>query len=452
MKNIGSNRRLLQTATVLALVAAWVSIPFFKGSAQTGGELPIIIRTANLAAPSGSVNPHGAAEWQLYQSGKRELEVEVEDLSLATGTVLAAFIDGANVGSLTVDINHKAKLKLDTEDGQTVPTVNVGSPVAVRNGATVVVAGVFSGGGPTPTPTPTGSPSGSPTPTPTGTPTGSPTPTPTPTGTPNNNEIYATLSGPTINGTLPRGYAQYEVEGTDREFETRVRQINLPGGTVLTVLINNVSVGTFVLRADGEGRLKLETSDGQTVPTVNPGAAVVVKNGATTILSGIFSGSPNPSPTPTGTPQGRRFEGHMNGAGVTPPVTTNGRGEIKVLLNTGETQATISGEYENLSSAQVSAKIRVTIGNTTTTIADLGVLGGTERHFPVTVIPVTAQQVQQLRTGMWFGVVGSVNFPAGEIQGSIQNDSDHSDFDGDGSNDLAVFRPGTSTWYTQNSS
>src|SRR5205085_9712345 len=89
---------------------------------------------------------------------------------------------------------------------------------------------------------------------------------------------------------------------------------------------------------------------------------------------------------------------------------------------------------------------------TTTTVADLGTITVREgeAHFGPITINVTAQQVQLLRMGSWFAIIASTNNPAGEIAGQILNDSHRADFDGDGSNDFAVFRPSTGTWYSQN--
>ena len=452
--------QMWKISLVFVAVLAWIAIPFIlQNRVEASSEVPSSTLSANLAAPSGSINPHGAATYNVYPSGNRELEVEAEDVN-AVGATLTYFLNGGAIGQMTVGADFKAKLKLSTQNGQTVPTVTNGMLVQVKNGATLILSGVFGGGNPSPSPTatatvsPTGSPTASPTVSPTASPTGSPSPSPSPTGSPNESEIYAILSGATINGSLPRGFAEYEIHSSRTELEVRVYQVNLPIGTTLNVFINNAAVGNLVLQSGGEGRLRLRSDRGETVPVITPGTTIALKNSGATVLSGTFamSGSPTPSPSPNATPQGRLFEGHLNGARVTPPVTTNATGEIKVLLNTAETTATISGEFNRLTSAQTSALVQVTVAGVTTTIANLGTVASSEGegHFAPTTVNVSAQQIQLLRMGSWFAVIGSANNPAGEIAGAIVSDSHRADFDGDGSNDFAVFRPSTGTWYSQN--
>lgn len=442
MKNTRTNRtrnRTLQAVAVAAFMMAWIAVPFLKSSAQDTA-LPIVVRTAVLTSPAGSVNPHGAAAWKLYAGGNREIEIEIEDVSLAMGTVLNGVVDGAVIGQMTVDDRSRAKLKLRTADGQTVPATNDGSTIAVKNGATVLVNGVLGGGGPTPTPsvTPTGTPAGS--------------PSPTPTGTPNAGDLFAALTGATINGVVPRGFAQFELHSSRTELEIRVRQVNLPDGTTLTIVVNGTPAGTITL-VGGEGRLRLRSDQGYVVPAVVAGAAIAINNGAAAIMTGTFTGftgatpTPNPSPSPA---PGRSFEAHLSGSQLTPPVTTAARGEVKVTLNADETQATVFGEFNALSSSQTGGRIETTVG-TVTVIRDLGVIGGREGHFAPATFPISPVQIQQLRSGTLRAVITSVNDPAGEIAGLLIQHTSNSDFDGDGSHDLALFRPSTGMWYSQNS-
>lgn len=480
------NWKSVKVLALFAMLAAWVSVPLLTNSVKADGTPVILVRTAVLAAPSGTVNPHGDATWELYQSGNREIEVEVEDLSLTQGTVLTAFVDGNSIGQLTVDDRQKAKLELKTEDGQSVPTVNNGSTVQVRNGSTVVVAGVFGGGGATPSPTtsPTGSPTGSPSPSvsPTGTaspspsvsPTGtaspspsvSPTGSPSPSPSPNAGDLFAGLTGPTLNGVLPNGFASYELHSSRTELEVRVRQINLAIGTSLTVVVNGTTAGTMSVQSGGEGGLRLRSDNGQTVPVVTSGMSISIRNGSATILSGTFgsifgtpsptptgspSGSPSPSPSTSPTPSfGRSFESHLTGAGVTPAVATAATGEIKVSLNASETQATVFGEFHNLTSNQTGARIETTLG-TVITIRDLGVVGGRNGNFVAATFNVNAAQIQQLRSGIWSAVITSVNNPNGEIRGGFRQRGGGGDLNGDGLNDFALFRPSTGVWYAANS-
>jgi hypothetical protein len=525
MKQVATKKRSrLKNAWVLMFALAWVILPFaLNKTVVQADDLSDDIRIrASLTGPAiNGITPSGFAEHRTEDDGRRRLDVDVFSVNLPAGTVLNVVLNNAVIGQVTLDGFGNAFFRRDTNNGQTVPPAGNGNPIAVMNGNTTIISGVFGivtatpspsgspSGSPTASPSvsPTGSPTGSPTASPTVSPTGSPSPSPSvsptasPTGSPNpsptvspspnvspspspgnNGDLFAGLSGPTLNGVLPNGFAQFEFHSSRIELEVRVRQVNLPGGTMLNVVVNNATAGQMFI-SGGEGRLRLRSDDGQNVPVITAGSTIIIYNGSSAILSGIFSGaspspSPSPSVSPTGSPtgspspspsvsptvspspnvspspspsvspspspspaQGRYFEGNLSST-----VNNGSRGELKIFLNATETQAQVTGEF-NLSSQQTTAKILSDIGGVV--IHDFGTIGGTQGQLNVT-FNVTPAQVQQIRAGLWYAVFGSVANP-NEVRGIIRNSSRSSDFDGDGVVDMAVFRPQDGAWYIQNS-
>ena len=138
-------------------------------------------------------------------------------------------------------------------------------------------------------------------------------------------EIEADLSGAPINGIVPKGEAEFEVEDSaNRELRVRVENVNLPAGTVLDVFVDGTKVGTITLVANLQrSELELKTELGQQIPQVSTRTRVVVATQAgVTIAAGSFSNvAPNPSPTPTPsqspTPNGElRIEAKLAGAAI----------------------------------------------------------------------------------------------------------------------------------------
>ncbi|HEV2882327.1 MAG TPA: hypothetical protein VGX24_13685 [Pyrinomonadaceae bacterium] len=177
------------------------------------------------------------------------------------------------------------------------------------------------GAGPTPTPspspsaTPTPSPSPTATPSPSPSPTASPSPSPSPSASPSPTpspspgqgmeaRMEIRLVGATLNGATPSGEAEFRREAVgSRRLRIKIENVNLPDGTVLDVLVDNVRVGQIVINSL-KGELELRTDHGQTTPPVVNGTSIVISDRTgTTILAGTFSQSlPNPGATPNPTP------------------------------------------------------------------------------------------------------------------------------------------------------
>ncbi|HEV2704363.1 MAG TPA: hypothetical protein VGV59_00475 [Pyrinomonadaceae bacterium] len=216
----------------------------------------------------------GKAEFRRRLDGSTRFKTEVENVNRPAGTVFNVLVDGNRVGQIVLGPFREGELELNTNDGQFVPNVVNGTTVTVtdQTGA-VLVTGSFNQTAPAPSP--------------------NPTPTPQPSPTPGNGteqRFETTLGGARINGVLPQGVAVFRLRADgSRRFKVEVEDMNLPLGTVLTVLYNGAEVGRITLGNFFEAELERNTNDGQFVPTFVPGASVAVADQTGAILlAGAF--------------------------------------------------------------------------------------------------------------------------------------------------------------------
>lgn len=92
------------------------------------------------------------------------------------------------------------------------------------------------------------------------------------------------LSGPSFNGENPTGNSDYEVENGAVKFSADCDNVNLADGTMLNVLVNGKTVGSFALQGGG-GALLLT---GKRAPAVHRGTKVSINHNGAKIVSGHF--------------------------------------------------------------------------------------------------------------------------------------------------------------------
>lgn len=269
--------RLSPLGVVLALCLFANS--FVAVKADGGADVVTKIEADLAGAAINGLVPRGEAETKIFADGNRKFEVHATNVNLPDGTVLSVSVDGAGVGTLRL-IGMVGELDLETAGGQTVPQINSRTRIVVSSQAgNTIVAGSFSnipppGSTPTPTPTPGATPG--------------PTPWPNPNG---ETRIESRLAGSALGGLLPKGHARFRSYSNGlRDLNVEVEKVNLPVGTVLKVLVDNVNVGQITLSSRLESELELESEHGAIVPIVTTTSTVVVTDAqGKTILSGVFN-------------------------------------------------------------------------------------------------------------------------------------------------------------------
>ena len=101
---------------------------------------------ARMFAPGGyysnGVRSEGNGDYRVKSSRKR-LKLEASRVNMADGTVLTFSLNGVAIGTRSLVLG-RVQLEFDTNNGQTVPTVVVGTVVTVSTAdGTVILTGRF---------------------------------------------------------------------------------------------------------------------------------------------------------------------------------------------------------------------------------------------------------------------------------------------------------------------
>ena len=105
------------------------------------------LRTTLAGAAIQGIKPEGNADFRNDGQGRTRLNVEVENVNLAAGTILNVAVVHAGVstmiGTIKLGNGSENELELDSQNGQTVPAIMSGDMVTVAKGAAIILAGAF---------------------------------------------------------------------------------------------------------------------------------------------------------------------------------------------------------------------------------------------------------------------------------------------------------------------
>ena len=134
------------------------------------------------------------------------------------------------------------------------------------------------------------------------------------------------------------------------------------------------------------------------------------------------------------------FYAYLSGAQEVPPVATTATGYARVFINESTGALTFTVVVNGLSSNQTASHIHApgALGVIAGVAINFGAVGGTSGTISGTTT-VTPTQLAQIRQHLGYVNVHSVNFSGGEIRGQL-GIKRPVDFDGDGRQDMSVLR------------
>lgn len=363
--------------------------------------------------------PRGLGTYE-SENGERELKVFVNYVNLPNNTILNVMLNGTSIGNITIN-NRSGRLQLETDDGDTVPTVTNGATLTVKNGGATILSGTFSNTPPTPTPFPS----------PTGTPTGTPTVTPTPNGTPVPHvprAFNANLRGQNVVPpvtTTGRGHGFIVLNQAETEIRVHLGYFNLSSNaTAITIK------GPALAGANGAVVFTL-TNPGGTSGRVQSQTFAVTAEQVVKLRSGLFYFNISTVGHPTGEIRGQIRTIHRRG-----DFDGDGFSDVSVLRSNNSTY-----NWYILNSSDSTLSVQ-TMGQT----GDINVQGDYDGDGMVDLAMFTPS------TGTWNIRRSATSTTVSHRFGQQGDVPVVGDYDGDGINDLTVFRPSTGTWYVFRSS
>ncbi len=150
------------------------------------------------------------------------------------------------------------------------------------------------------------------------------------------------------------------------------------------------------------------------------------------------------------------FNARLNGANEVPANSTTGYGYGRVVLNAAETQISVSVYWNGLTGNATAGHIHGPSAPNATgpVIFNLAPSASASGSVVNSTFAVTPAQVADMKAGLWYFNIHTAANPGGEIRGQIGKNTPRFDTDGDGDSDYGIVRPGTggaggvTTWYT----
>jgi hypothetical protein len=138
-----SNSRHARATLIALSLAALIATTVWADSKNT----EVRLRTSLAGGAIAGKVPSGNADFRSESDRNRSrLNVEVEDVNLADGTVLAVMVShgGVSVKVGEIHLNGRTgELELNSQDGDTVPAIMKSDMVTVSNAGAAILTGVF---------------------------------------------------------------------------------------------------------------------------------------------------------------------------------------------------------------------------------------------------------------------------------------------------------------------